>query len=263
MKKIIYHNRDYLRSNNLTINVDEEQVCFINGIAAINAIVTGKNGKADGIISGIINESYQEIFDDENQYGDCDIRRNLMFLGYNKNILRCGENDFIVTVRQGNEYHWHDANKHIRIKDMKAILINKDIGEYSRTNDENILIIGGMFNRHNKKLYNITSGEYTNGSYDEISIIDGYSNRFVVKKHINSLTEDSSRDEDLYLTDDLYFQIDENGHIISKIFSQRKLGFLDYGNTDIDNYPSYCKQELVEESKKLKDAVYSLKYCKK
>ncbi len=76
------------------------------------------------------------------------------------------------------------------------------------------------------------------------------------------MTEESPRDENLYLTDDLYFQIDQNGHIISKIFSQRKLEFLDYGDVDIDDYPLYCKQELIEESKKLKQAVYSLRNYK-
>lgn len=255
MKDITYHNRDYLRRNNLVIQVDEEQVHFINGIAAVNATIVGRKEN----ISGIINEEYQEVFDDEIQYGES--RRNLMFFEYNTKILRCGENDFIVTVRQGDEYHWHYANKHIRIQDMKTTLINENIGgEYLKTNNENILIIEKPFNWHDKKLYNIAKGEYIKGSYDEISIIDGYPNCFAVKKRINSLVEKSSKDEDLYLTDNLYFQIDQNGHIISKIFSQRKLEFLDYGDTDVDNYPLYCKQELVEESKKLKEAVYSLKH---
>ena len=77
------------------------------------------------------------------------------------------------------------------------------------------------------------------------------------------MTEESHKDERLFLTDDLYFQIDQNGHIISRIFSQRKLEFLDYGDADIDDYPMYCKQELIEESKKLKEAVYSLRHYKK
>lgn len=258
MRNIMYRDRKYLRNNNFIISIDEEQVHFINGIASVNATVIDKNGRKKEVISGIIDEEYQEVFDDENSYGEFDARRNLMFLGYNTNILRCGENDFIVTVRQGDEYHFHYANKHIRIKNMKANFINEDIGEYTKTNDENILIIGGMFNEHNKRLYNIAEGKHI-GRYTEISTIDGYPNCFAVKKHINSLTEESPRDESLYLTDDLYFQIDQNGHIISKIFSQRKLEFLDYGDVDIDDYPLYCKQELIEESKKLKQAVYSLR----
>lgn len=263
MKQIIYHSRNYLGSNNLVLNVDEEQVHFINGIAAVNATVVGQNGRENETISGIINEAYQEVFDDKSQCAWSYAGRYLMFIPYNKNILRCGENDFIVTVRQGDENHWYYAYKHIRIKDMKATLVNEDIGECFKTNDENILIIGGVSNWHNKKLYNIAKGEHIDGHYDEISIIDGYPNRFAVKKYINSLTEDSSKGEDLYLTDDLYFQIDQNGHIISKIFSKRKLEFLDYGDTPIDDYPSYRKQELVEESQKLKAAVHSLRYYKK
>lgn len=77
------------------------------------------------------------------------------------------------------------------------------------------------------------------------------------------MTEESTKNEDLYLTDYLYFQINQNGLIISKIFSQRKLEFLDYGVTDIDHYPLYRKQELVEGSKKLKEVVYSLRQYKK
>ena len=186
-----------------------------------------------------------------------------MFLRYNKNILRFGENDFIVNQQQSDEFYTFYSNKHIRIEGMKAILINENIGEYSKTNDENILIIGGDFNWHDKKLYNISKGEYIGGGYDEISVIDGYSNRFAVKKRVTSLTEESRKDERLFLTDDLYFQIDQNGNIISRIFSQRKLEYLDYGDTNIDDYPMYCKQELIEESQKLKEAVYSLRHCKK
>ncbi len=262
MKEITYHDRDYLRYNNLVMRVDEEQVNFINGIAAVNAIVSNrKDGKSKGIYSGIINEEYQEVFDDDEQYGDAN--RNLMFVGYNTNILRCWEKDFIVTVRQGDEYHTCYANKHIRIEDMKATLINENIGDYSKTNDENILIIGGDFNWHDKKLYNISKGESIGGGYDEISVIDGKPDCFAVKKRVTSLTEESRNDEKLFLTDDLYFQIDQNGHIISGVYSQRKLAFLDYGNTNIDDYPMYCKQELIEESQKLKEAVYSLRYYKK
>ena len=73
----------------------------------------------------------------------------------------------------------------------------------------------------------------------------------------------SSKSEDLYLTDDLYFQIDQDGHIISKVYSQRKLDFLNYADTDVDNYLIYRKKELIEESSKLKEAVHSLKYYKK
>ena len=259
MKEITYHDRRYLRSNDLVMTVDEEKVHFINGIAAVNATVNNEK-----TYSGIINEEYQEVFDNEYRYGEA--RRYLMFLDYNTNIFRCGENDFIVTVRTGDKYHFSDSYKHIRIKDMEATLINNGIGEYFKTNLENILIIGGHRNWHDKGLYNVTKGEHICKGYDEISIIEGYPDRFFVKKRVTSLTEKST-DEDLYLTDDLYFQIDQNGHIISKIFSRRKMQYLDYGDLNIDNYPMYCEQELIEESinksPKLKEAIYSLKYCKK
>ena len=45
MREITYHDRDYLRHNNLIMRVDEEQVHFINGIAAVNAIVSKKMKK--------------------------------------------------------------------------------------------------------------------------------------------------------------------------------------------------------------------------
>ena len=83
-----------------------------------------------------------------------------------------------------------------------------------------------------------------------------------MKKSITSLTKDSPKDEDLYLTDELYFQIDQNGHIVSKVFSQRKLDFLDYGDVSLDEYPMYRKKELIEESQKLKENVYSLRRTK-
>ena len=183
MKGITYHDRKYLRNNNLVMRVDEEHVHFINGIAAVNAIVSSREDEIyKKIYSGIINEEYQEVFDDEEEYGDAN--RNLMFLGYNTNILRCGEKDFIVTVQQGDEYHTCYANKHIRIEDMKETLINENIGDCSKTNDENILIIGGDFNWHDKKLYDIAKGKYIGEGYDEISVIDGYSDRFAVKKEL-------------------------------------------------------------------------------
>jgi len=262
MKTITYHDRKYLRKNNLVMLVNEEEVHFINGIAAVNAIVIDRNSEEKTICSGIINEEYQEVFDDEDQYGNYLIRRNLMFLEYNTNILRCGENDFIVSVCRGNDDFSYTVNKHIRIKDMKATLVNEDIGYYFKKNNENILIIDGMFNRHEKKLYNIAKGEFLKEAYDEIFIIEDNPNCFTVKKRVNSLTEESSKNEDLYLSDDLYFQIDQDGNIISKVFSQRKLDYLDYGDLDINQYPTYRKQELVEKNKKLKDAVYSLKRSK-
>lgn len=123
--------------------VDEEQVHFINGIAAVNVIAMDINRSDKYICSGIINEEYQEVIDDEDQYEKFVIRRNLMLLEYNKNILRCGENDFIVTVHQGDEY-FSCVNKHIRIKNMKATIINENVGKYLKTNNENILIIRGL-----------------------------------------------------------------------------------------------------------------------
>lgn len=258
MKNITYHDRDYLRGNNLIMVIDEERVHFINGIAAVNALVVGRNE----MYSGLINEEYQEAFDDKSQYGDINARKYLMFLRHNTNILRCGESDFIVTVRQGDEYHHSYANRHVRIKDMKATLINRDIGQYIKTNNENILITKSISSPY-RYLYNITKGEYVKDGYDEISIIESYPNYFAVKKHIDSLIEVSSKDEDLFLSDDLYFQIDQDGHIISRVYSQRKLEFLNYGDINIDNYPIYRKHELIEESKKLKDVVHSLKYYKK
>lgn len=262
MREITYHNRDYLRSNNLVMNVDEEQVHFINGIAAVNATVHGFRTKTGSeIYSGIINEEYQEVFDDEVQYGDIGAIRHLMFLGYNTNILRCGENDFVVTVRQGDEYHCRYAYKHIRIMDMKATLINEDIGEYIKTNDGNILITGGLFNQHGKKLYNVIQGKHIGSGYSKIDSIDG-SNQFYVVKRVSSRTKENSKgEEDLCLTDDLHFQIDSNGHIISRVLSSRK-GYLNYGDADIDNYPMLCRNELIEESESFKKEVYSLKRCK-
>ncbi len=256
MKEITYHNRRYLRSNDLVLSVDEEQVHFINGIAAVNI----KDGNRK-LYSGIINEDYQEVFDDEYRYGEA--RRYLMFLRYNTNIFRCGENDFIVRTRHGDDHNFYYTNAHIRIVDKKAIFINKDIGEYYPTNLKNIFIIDGNMNWHDKGLYDISKGKHICGGYDEISVVDGYPNHFFVKKRITSLTEEAT-DEDLYLTDYLYFQIDQNGHIITKIFSERKMQYLNYGDLNIDDYPMYYKQELIEESQKqsprLKEVIYSLKY---
>ena len=75
MKEITYHDRRYLRSNDLVMTVDEEKVHFINGIAAVNATVNNEK-----TYSGIINEEYQEVFDNEYRYGEA--RRYLMFLDF-------------------------------------------------------------------------------------------------------------------------------------------------------------------------------------
>ncbi len=241
------------------MTVDEKKVHFINGIAAVHATVRGEYKTTT--CSGIINEEYQEVFDDDYElYGDA--RRYLMFLGYNTKILRCGENDFIVTVRVSDDNYSYYVNRHVRMEDRKATLINENIGEYHKTNLENMLMIGRKFNWYDKKLYNIMKGKYTCRGYDEISVIDGQPDYFAVKKSITSVTKDSRKNEDLYLIDDLYFQIDQNGHIVSKIFSTRKLDFLGYGDKNIDDYPMYRKQELIEESQKLKDNVYLLRRSK-
>lgn len=258
MREIVCHDRDFLIGD-IAVYVDENDVQFINGIAAVNATANVGKRKTPQTYSGIIDENYNEVFDvDYKKFGEA--CQNLMFIGYNSHITRCGENDFIVTVRQGDEYHTHYAIKHIRLDGLKASFVNQDIGSYSKSNNENILIIGGEIKCNNSKmLYDVKKGQYVTEAFDEISVIEGSDDRFAVKKRITSLTEDSPKGEDLYLVDDLYYQIDSTGAIVSKIFSKRKLDYLDYDSKDVKEYLNYCKQELIAGSKVLQEKVRALR----
>lgn len=69
-----------------------------------------------------------------------------MFLSQNKSISRYNENDFIVTRLNVSESFSYKTNSHVRIENDRVILINKDIGSYIKTNNDNILITCDSYN---------------------------------------------------------------------------------------------------------------------
>lgn len=263
LRPIVLNDRDYyFIGDDFKLSVVEENVHFINGIAAVKAIGYNNQTKKKVECCGIINEDYMEVFSDKNTTyrNEKEAKRSLMFLCQNKSILRYNENDFIVTRLRVSEFFSYKTNSHVRIENDRVILINKDIGSYIKTNNDNILITCDSHNTR-CRLYNISMGKYVSEIYSEILPIDNEPNVFIVRQQIDSL-EDGKIDN-FVIKDNLYFQIDENGNIVSKILSSRKAEYLNYDNISIDKYLETYKNELASEMKKLKGGVYSLGYPKK
>ena len=158
-----YYGSHEMWSSDAVIYIDEKEVNFINGIAAVNAHVIYNRKSRVWACSGVIDENYNEYFNTKNKYGEeLVITRNLMFYGYNSDILRVGENDFFVKVKLG----YYDSGayrfiiKHIRLNEGKLELINGDIGaDYEKTSSNNLLITSDLFGE-NKRLYDVSSGQF-------------------------------------------------------------------------------------------------------
>ena len=158
-----YYGSHDMWSSDAAIYIDEKEVNFINGIAAVNACVIYNKKSRVWACSGVIDENYNEYFNTKNKYGEeLVITRNLMFYGYNSEILRVGENDFFVKVKLG----YYDSGayrfiiKHIRLNEGKLELINGDIGaNYEKTSSNNLLITSDLFGE-NKRLYDVSSGQF-------------------------------------------------------------------------------------------------------
>ncbi len=169
MKEIKYYkNRPYLRYGIESLEVEETNLVFEGGFAIAEATMSGTDMQFQPFTytcTGIITEGYHEAFDDIGQ------SRYLMFVPNNKQIVRCGKNDFIVKVACENGESTTYEYKHIRVIDGIPTLMNKDIGGCTKTEDGNIITSNG--------LYNPIKGEFLSSTHSyksELKICKEYCN---------------------------------------------------------------------------------------
>ena len=230
MRTIKLNEVNYLRGKVISAEIYDTNLDFRNGIAVVKAsIVTLDFYRKKGHYEswGLINENYEELYEDENNL----FERNLMFMPFNENIVRCGDNDFIVEVTCRDDNRIWTEYRHIRIVDGVPTLINRNIGGCQKTSLENTIIAG--FN--NKTLYDITEGKKVTPSLTKIEESEE-------KGIFNAVAKIQT--EDSYCTDYLFFKVNRKGIIVSRVLSSLANGFLDESYISIDDLLSKRQAQL-------------------
>lgn len=206
MKKIIIKNKSHLGKNIANIEIDEQSLDFINGLAVAKVQISYTNGYQCHKYC-IINENYEEAFtyDKEN---DCS--QILSLSNNNISIERITEKDFVVTSIYSKGSHSTKKNCHIKIENNIPKIIYKNFYNHKTTKCPNVIISDG-------RLYNVKEGIFTTRKYhyiEEILNDKQEHNKFFV-------TDKLEIDDDF--SDYLSFVIDEYDHIKSPIYSEIEL----------------------------------------
>lgn len=222
---------NYLRGEVISAEIDDTNLDFRNGIAVVKAsIATLDFYRRKGHYEswGLINESYEEEYEDKSNL----FERNLMFVPFNKNIVRCGDNDFIVEVTCRDDNRIWTEYRHIRIVDGVPTLINRNIGGCQKTSLENIIIAG--FN--NKTLYDTNEGRALTPPLAKIE----ESQEEEIFNVVAKIEVDSS-----YCVDYLFFKVNRKGIIVSRVLSSLANGFLGESYISIDDLLSKRQAQLI------------------
>ena len=251
----IIHEYPYLRSDVVSIRVNKENLCFREGMAVAKAIVTYKGMDSKFYTyecMGVINENFEECFDDQHFEGE-----DLMFLPCNKEIMRCGDHDFIVRVEKENaiqngvEYH------HIRIYSKVPMLVNRDLvkqpfGTILPTDKEEIIVAGNQF-------YSVSTCSYLTRPLTSIEKAEGYPRVFLIRDFIkpeNMETEDFS--------EYLQFSMNTSFELESGILSSGKLDFIGFPKTfaEYEMVRLSRLKELLQEGEKYNNYLRAMRYKK-
>lgn len=212
MRNIKLKEVKHLRSEVISAKIDDADLDFRNGIAVANANITisffGAQDSYECV--GLINEDYEEAYENKpNHFG-----QNLMFMSFNKEIVRCGDNDFIVEVSCRDDNRIWTEYRHIRIVNGVPTLISRNLGGCQKTSLENVVIAGFSI----KTLYDTSEGKKVTPSLAKIeeSQEEGIFNAVAKIKVENS-----------YYIDYLFFKINNEGMIVSRVLSSLANRFLD------------------------------------
>jgi len=219
MKEIKLNGCSYLRGGIVEMaKVDETKLEFRNGVAVAEAevkgiMVPGYPFSYTGV--GLINENFREVFEDKlpDSY-----ERNLMFFPYNKEIIRFGNNDFIVKVICCNEGSSWKEYRHIRIVNGVPVLMNDNLSCCQYTSDENLAIIG----EDEKALYSIEHAKELTPYVESISESETYDGIFDVMATVKPLDVENH----LQLLDFLYFKMNAEGRCVSSVLSSLENGYI-------------------------------------
>lgn len=231
MREIKLNSVEYLRRNIISATVDEDQLEFKNGVALARAVVTSSyHGKVYSCW-GLIDEQFQEVYSDSQQE-DFKAQRNLMFMEYNLGAERLLDNDYIIKVACGADNGTWIEYRHIRVVDGIPMTINK-IGKYVRTKLDRLVICSWYDSFY---LYDISTGKMVTPHLASIKETDENDELFDVS--IKVMLENGN----CGLVDNLFFRIDSEGNIVSKVLSSLENGYLDVA-------PEESIEELVQSRK--------------
>lgn len=203
MKEIKLNNCPNLRNKVVRAVVDEDQLEFRNGVSTIQATVDAidfYNRPYSYQCVGLINENFCEAYD------NCSAT-DLMFLPYNKEIIRFNDCDFIVGVNCGEDDRDWIEYRHVKVIDGEVHLMHNHLGECQKVEQPFLTITG----KNKKALYDIDQGGFLTPYVENIGISKDNSHTFDVLAQVTC---------DLYeLIDYLYFKINSEGKAVSTVFS--------------------------------------------
>ncbi len=152
MKRISFNNRSYLRNGVQRIEIEDENLKFINGLAIAKAKVHCATLEKNYsfykpkvftyFCEGLVNENYEEAFfakyeNEQSKY--------LMFCEKNKKIVRFGTNDYIVERLEKIQGKLEKRYTHLKVIDGKIFMIKENIKDFSLTFMEDIAILNHQF----------------------------------------------------------------------------------------------------------------------
>lgn len=230
MRSIKLNEVNYLRDAVISAKIDDSDLDFRNGIAVAKANITISDfckHESHYECWGLINESYEEVYEDKINL----FERNLMFMPFNKSIVRYGDNDFIVEVSCRDDNRIWTEFRHIKVIDGVPTLVNRNLGGCQKTSLENIVIAGFR----NKTLYNISEGTKVTPPLMKIEEFQEEIFNAVVKIQA----------ENSYYVDYLFFKINKEGKIISRVLSSLANRFLDEPYVSIDGLLLKRQAQLI------------------
>lgn len=224
----------YRMTANAAYIINEKDIKFINGVGVAKVVMDllVYDESAKEVCYCLVDEKFNEIMkEDKNNEAVLD----LMCLPRNLNNVRCGENDFIVTVRD----KYYPINKkfhHVKLIDNMPTMINDNLPEPEFTYNYETIIC-------DNKLYDVKTSKYISRRYSTLTPIQPrFKNdfRYLVTDNIKVKSEDN----DMSLEDVFRFIINENEEIISGIYSSLDLDW--YTNLNSCDYEQIRKQREEE-----------------
>lgn len=222
MKQIKLNKVPYLRYENTEAFIEDENVEFINGVALVKAILksSSKGGSQSSVYDafGLINENFEEIYCDEKLEGMAS--RKLMFLPYNKFLIRVDTDDYLSSVRVCDGDRTFDKYYHIRVIDGIPTVM-QEFSQIMATHDPKFVTDGHA-------LYDVMRASFVTRKYSLFESLpvekDGVP-AYLVSTEVSSYCYPNSDTRWMPINiktgivDNLTFVIDREDQIISPVYS--------------------------------------------
>lgn len=229
----------YLRKGVKKIEIDEENLEFINGIAVAKAKVycfllektaVGYTPRMTNYFcEGLINKSLAPVF----QTNSSEFVKYFIFAEENKKIIRFGENDFIVEREEKGTHH--STSIHLRFINNKIYKVLETNSRVTKTSNDNLAILDNQF-------YYVNASKFYGPKFEILKEVSDSPNEFIVMDKIVYKIGDIS------IMDILSFQMNANFQVTSKINSIIDGNYLYYNTT---NYLEIRNERLKELEQKM------------